>query len=75
MTYKKEWDAFLASYNAQASRFAQGAWHSSTLWVTSEAQQRLISSTAETLAIAVGLAFLGASWARVWGSPPAGPWR
>lgn len=52
------WDNYTRSWNARASRFARGAWHTSSLWVRAQAQEALISSTALTLSIAVSTAFL-----------------
>jgi hypothetical protein len=57
--YMDLWNAHLELWNAEASRFARGAWQTSSLWVRAEAQAALISSTVATLLIVVGLAFLG----------------
>jgi len=57
--YKDKWDNYLTNYNNHASRFARGAWHTSSLWVRAEAQDQLISSTIATLVLVLVLAFLG----------------
>lgn len=59
LEHQKKWDQYLARYNADASRFARDAWHSSSLWVRAEAQDALIMSTVITLLIVILLAFLG----------------
>jgi len=59
LEHQRKWDAYLDRYNAEASRFARDAWHTSSLWVRAEAQNELISSTVNTLIIVVILAFLG----------------
>lgn len=59
LQYKEHWNKHLVDYNAQASRFALGVFHTSSLWVRAEAQEQLISSTITTLAIVVLLAYVG----------------
>eukprot|EP00928_Gymnodinium_smaydae_P023610 TRINITY_DN19419_c0_g6_i1.p1 TRINITY_DN19419_c0_g6~~TRINITY_DN19419_c0_g6_i1.p1 ORF type:complete len:1724 (-),score=278.13 TRINITY_DN19419_c0_g6_i1:77-5248(-) len=59
LLYKALWERHLQTFNAQASRYAAGAWQSSELWVRAEAQQNLVSSTALTLVVVVLTAFLG----------------
>jgi len=57
--YKELWTKHLDVWNAQASRFARGAWHTSNIWVRAEAQQELIASTVLTLLIVLIMAFVG----------------
>jgi hypothetical protein len=59
MILKTSWDAFLTNWNAKASRAATGAWHTSNIWVLTEAQQQLLSSTFATLLIVILLALAG----------------
>jgi len=59
LEYKDAWDEYVNTWNALASRYGRGAWHTSPLWVRAEAQKELISSTIATLLIVIGLAFLG----------------
>mmetsp|Transcript_17975 Transcript_17975/g.35146 ORF Transcript_17975/g.35146 Transcript_17975/m.35146 type:complete len:1272 (+) Transcript_17975:118-3933(+) len=58
LAYSKTWDSHLAQYNAQASRFANNVWHSSSLWVVAEAQRELLTSTVLTLGLTIALAFI-----------------
>lgn len=59
LEYKLRWDHHLSAYRSDASRFASNAWHTSSLWARAEAQRQLILSTLVTLALVIGLAFLG----------------
>jgi len=56
---ESRWDAYLETYNNGASRFAKGAWHTSQVWVSAQAQRALVSSTVLTLALVLCLSFLG----------------
>jgi len=57
--HQERWDAYLRSYNAEASMFAYGTWHTSDLWVRTQVLQELASSTVSTVAIVLLLAFFG----------------
>jgi len=59
LRYKELWNEYIDAYNAQASRFARGAWHSSALWGLAESQSYLVSSTLETLLVLGIVAFMG----------------
>eukprot|EP00928_Gymnodinium_smaydae_P094574 TRINITY_DN7962_c0_g2_i3.p1 TRINITY_DN7962_c0_g2~~TRINITY_DN7962_c0_g2_i3.p1 ORF type:complete len:1685 (+),score=150.09 TRINITY_DN7962_c0_g2_i3:51-5057(+) len=59
MRHMEIWDLFVFEFNDKASRFAKGAWHTSQLWVRSQAQSQLISSTIATLCVSIFLAFIG----------------
>jgi hypothetical protein len=56
---KNLWDIHLMTWNDEASRYARGAWHSSSLWVRAEAARELYKSTVLTLAVVIGVCFLG----------------
>eukprot|EP00931_Biecheleriopsis_adriatica_P056919 TRINITY_DN3375_c0_g1_i1.p1 TRINITY_DN3375_c0_g1~~TRINITY_DN3375_c0_g1_i1.p1 ORF type:complete len:1152 (+),score=185.49 TRINITY_DN3375_c0_g1_i1:103-3558(+) len=58
-SFKENWDEYVDSWNAKASAAAEGAVHTSKLWVQAEAVRELIKSTASTMGIAVAFSFLG----------------
>merc|ERR1712216_267620 len=58
LDYKKHWDDYLKDWNQKPSPLSRGAFHTSKLWQTAQAQQELISSTITTLIVLVGLSFL-----------------
>merc|ERR1719197_1071699 len=39
---KELWTAHIANFNKHASKYAAGAWHTSSLWVRAEAQEQLV---------------------------------
>jgi len=52
------WDSYVSDKNAEATIRANKAWHTSSLWVRAEAQDRIISSTATIVAVSVAIGFL-----------------
>lgn len=59
LRFKEGWDKLMSEWNTKAWQPWAGAWHTSRLWVRAEAQNELIKSTALTLGIVLGLAFVG----------------
>lgn len=56
---KATWDLYVDAWNSASVAKAQGAVHVSATWVNAEAEVALINSTVQTLAILIGLAFVG----------------
>jgi len=59
LEYKEHWDAFVAERNAAATWTGNNAWHTSEVWVRSEAQDSIISSTTNTILTELVLGFGG----------------
>jgi hypothetical protein len=59
LALKSHWDSYLESFNATARPSASGAFHVSELWVNAESLAVLLTTTAQTLAILLVLAFFG----------------
>lgn len=51
LSYMAQWDAFVGQQNAAASITANRAWHTASIWVSSQAQVAIVLSTAETIII------------------------
>mmetsp|Transcript_101238 Transcript_101238/g.263990 ORF Transcript_101238/g.263990 Transcript_101238/m.263990 type:complete len:401 (+) Transcript_101238:2-1204(+) len=59
LALKSHWDKYLVSFNGTARPSAKGAFHVSELWVNAESLAVLLTTTAQTLAILLILAFFG----------------
>jgi len=59
LALKSHWDAYLENFNATARPSARGAFHVSELWVNAESLAVLLTTTVQTLAILLILAFFG----------------
>eukprot|EP00929_Paragymnodinium_shiwhaense_P103405 TRINITY_DN6688_c0_g1_i1.p1 TRINITY_DN6688_c0_g1~~TRINITY_DN6688_c0_g1_i1.p1 ORF type:complete len:1629 (+),score=342.88 TRINITY_DN6688_c0_g1_i1:11-4897(+) len=58
LAHMKLWDDYLEEFNHGASRFARGAWHTSSLWVRAEAQLALVRSARTMVGIVLVLDFI-----------------
>jgi len=58
LAYKELWDKYVKQWNSLTIQYEYGAWHTSKLWVKSEAQKELVDSTVKTLIFVVAMAFL-----------------
>jgi len=59
LEYKQKWDSFVAERNYKATLTANRAWHVSSLWVRAQAQEALVSSTANTILLECAVGFAG----------------
>lgn len=59
LKYKEKWDLYLELRNSEASLTASRAYHSSQVWVGSEAAVAVVESTLETILLACTVSWLG----------------
>lgn len=57
--YKTLWDEYIIARNAEASVTANHAFHTSSKWVVTEAEEAIISSTLSTIIISASSAWFG----------------
>jgi hypothetical protein len=62
LVFKAKWDSYVNLLNSRAPTSAKFAWHSASVWVRSEAQIAILSSTLDTVLIECGLSWLGITW-------------
>jgi predicted RND superfamily exporter protein len=59
LDYKAHWDKYVDERNSEASEASRFAYHSTSVWVRSEAQSAILGSTIDTVVIECGLSWLG----------------
>jgi len=59
LEYQKVWNQWMEKMNEKATITANRAWHTTQMWVTAEAQDAIITSTAETILVECFCGWLG----------------
>jgi hypothetical protein len=59
LKFKANWDNYVDLQNSRATVAAKFSWHTASVWVRTEAQIAILSSTVDTVLIECGLSWLG----------------